>query len=266
MFTIKEREEVLQRLIKGFKKDNRIDGIVLVGSGAIGFLDHYSDIDIIAVINPEHSIREVFHEWQDSLQKELAPIHSFEVAFDENNYLAGLLLPGCLEIDLGVVSTDKLVAKKERWQVIFDRTGKIETRLQTSWEARKKDDLQTIGRQLSSVWHYIIQAVISIQRKQLWRATHNLEEVRNRGLRLASLRHGLIVSHFREIDRLPQEVKEKFEQTIIKSLTAKEIMIALEVATACFFQELRTIQQNSSDFVYAKKIEAEMNKLFEEFR
>jgi predicted nucleotidyltransferase len=265
LFTEHDRDEVSRKLIKLLKEDNRIDGVVLVGSGAVGYLDEFSDIDLVAVVNPQHSTEEVFQYWKQTIQKALSSVHYFEVEFDKNNFLAGFLLPGCLEVDFGVVSANELIAKKEHWKVIFDRTEKIETRLYKSWEERKFEDPLTISLQLSSVWHYIIQAVVAIQRKQLWRAAHNLEEVRNRGMRLASLRHDLVGSHFREIDRLPREVKEKFENTIPPSLTAQAIMKSLESAIACFFEELRLLHPNDNGLLDIESLEWEMNKLFEEY-
>jgi predicted nucleotidyltransferase len=236
LFTEHDRFEVSRKLINLLKADNRIEGIVLVGSAAVGYFDEFSDIDLVAVVNLQHSTQEVFEYWKQTIQKVLTPVNYFEVEYNKNNFLAGFLLPGCLEVDFGVVSLNELIAKKERWKVIHDRTGIIETRLQKSWGERKIEDPLLIGLQLSSVWHYIIQAVVSIQRNQLWRAKHNLEEVRNRGLRLAGLRHGLVVSHFREIDRLPQDVKEKFEQSIPPVLTAQEIMTSLKATTNCFLK------------------------------
>ena len=264
MFTKLKREEVLQQLITGFKKDTRIVSAVLVGSGAIGFTDEYSDIDIIVVVDPLHPTRSVFQEWVQRLQQELSVIHYFEVSSNENSFLAGFLLPDCLEVDFGVVSTDELTARKDLWKVLYDRTGKIETKLQISWEAHEKDDPQAVGKKMSSVWHYIIQSVVSVQRKQLWRAMHNLEEVRNRGLRLAGLRHELVVSHFRQIDQLPEELQQEFKQTIAQSFTAEEIMRALRVASRCFFQELRAVGRKGVSTVGIEKIETEMNCLLEE--
>jgi len=124
------------------------------------------------------------------LRKELSIIHWFEVSSDGASFLAGFLLSGCLEIDFGVVNANELIARKGRWKVIYDFTEQIETRLQTSWRTREKEELQAVAKRFTSIWHYIIQTVVSVQRKQLWRAIHNLEEVRNRGLRLAGHRQG----------------------------------------------------------------------------
>jgi len=265
MFTHSERQAVLRQLVQGLESDGRIVGIVLVGSTAIGFADKYSDIDLVVVVDSQQPTKPVFREWVSRLDSELAPIHRFEVSFDENNFLAGFLLPRCLEIDLGVVNFDALIAKKERWKVVYDKTGQIEDKLQDSWDERAQEDVHAIGRKLASVWHYIIQAVISVQRKQLWRALHNLEEVRNRGLQLAGLRRGLAVSHFREIDQLPLEVKREFERTMVHSVTAEEILRALRLATDCFFRELQAVERETKNSDQtAEKIAVEMNRLLDE--
>lgn len=265
MFTPSEREKILKHLLTVYKKDDRITGIILVGSGAIGFTDEYSDIDIVAVVDPHYSTQVVFQEWVQRISEELPVIHRFEVSHNEQSFLAGFLLSGCLEIDFGVVSIDELIARKGRWQVLYDRTQELETKLQKSWEARERDNPQAMGKRLASVWHYIIQAVVSVQRKQLWRALHNLEEIRNRSLRLAGLRHGLVVSHYRQIDELPQNELKAYEQTIAQAVTASEIMRALQVAVQCFFRELLVIEQGTDNAKVTEKIAAEMACLLEEF-
>jgi predicted nucleotidyltransferase len=264
LFTPLERKSVLKKLIAGFKNDERIIGIVLVGSGAVGFKDKFSDIDIIAVADPQYPTRKVFQETVQRLRDELSIIHQFEVSFSENSFLAGCLLANCLEVDCGVVSTDELTAKKENWQVVYDRTGELEVKLQASWAIKEKVNPQEVGKRFSSVWHYIIQAVVSIQRRQLWRAMHNLEEIRNRGLNLVGLRYGLIVSHFRQIDELPQDELKLFEQTLVRSVTRGEIMHALQAAVDCFFREMRLIEQGNSNLEITEAIEREMKRLLEE--
>ena len=265
MFTHSERQGILQQLVQSLKDDNRIVGIVLVGSTAVGFADEYSDIDLIAVVDSQQSTERTFREWVSRLDSDLAPIHRFVASFDEHNFLAGFLLPGCLEIDFGVVNFDALIAKRGRWKVVYDTTGRIEEKLRSSWDKRPQENIHEAGRELASVWHYVIQTVISVQRKQLWRALHNLEEVRNRGLHLAGLRRGLVVSHFREIDQLPSEIKREFEQTLVHSVTAEEILRALRWATECFFRELQAIEREAIDSEQtAKRIAAAMNRLFDD--
>jgi hypothetical protein len=127
------------------------------------------------------------------------------------------------------------------------------------------EDLRAIGTQYASVWHYIIQTVVSIRRNQLWRALHNLEEVRNRGLYLAGLRHGLIVSHFRQIDQLPESVRRSFARTLTSRVEASEIIRALKAAVACFYGELGLISVEGADFNVHKKVESEILALLDEF-
>jgi len=60
LFTPLEREKILHQLVANLETDPRIVGVVLVGSGAIGFTDRFSDIDMVAVVNPKSSIQIVF--------------------------------------------------------------------------------------------------------------------------------------------------------------------------------------------------------------
>ena len=74
------------------------------------------------------------------------------------------------------------------------------------------------------------------------------------------------MSHFRETDQLPEEVRKEFEHTIVRSVDAGEIMRALQEAVRCFFLEMRAIEQKGADFVDTAKLESEMTHLLEEYR
>ena len=57
------REKVLNHLVESLKTDQRIVSLVLVGSGAVGFTDQFSDIDIVAVVDPHQATTQAFQDW-----------------------------------------------------------------------------------------------------------------------------------------------------------------------------------------------------------
>ena len=52
IFALERRQEVFYLLKHHFKEDSRIVGLILVGSGAYGFLDEYSGIDLPNSFSP----------------------------------------------------------------------------------------------------------------------------------------------------------------------------------------------------------------------
>ena len=60
MFSVDERERVLNCLVDNLSVLEEITGLIIVGSGALGFRDKYSDIDIALVYNEGYSMENVF--------------------------------------------------------------------------------------------------------------------------------------------------------------------------------------------------------------
>lgn len=266
MFTPFDREKILQQILAGLEPDHRILSVVLVGSGAIGFNDEFSDIDLVAVVDPQYPATDIFQDWVQRLRDDQPVIEWFEISFNADNHLAGFLLDGCLEIDFGVVTPGELVAKRPHWRVVYDRSGKVNAQLQWSWVSHQTAGvLETVEQYRRSTWHYITQTAFSVQRGQLWRAMHNLEEVRNRTIRLAGLRYGLETSHFREVDKLPEDIRVRLATTLVQNATAAEIMRALKQTVALFFQEIRTITRVEDKTAVNPALENVINTLLDEF-
>ena len=49
MYSTEERENALNLICDALRQDDRVAGCVLVGSGAVGFADEFSDIDLHVV-------------------------------------------------------------------------------------------------------------------------------------------------------------------------------------------------------------------------
>ena len=62
------RNAMLRRLGDALRDDERLAGMVLVGSGAYGFRVDESDIDIVAPVLAEHDATAVFQEWKQRIR------------------------------------------------------------------------------------------------------------------------------------------------------------------------------------------------------
>jgi predicted nucleotidyltransferase len=247
-FTVGERQETVEKLLDGLSHDEQITGVLLVGSAAEGFDDRFSDIDLSVVVADNRSVLEVFREWKERISNWFPVQSSFEVISSENSFLAGFLLSNFLELDIGFLSMDGLYAKRVRWKVAFDRSGKLEELMRASWENRSETGLEkNYRRNLDSIWHYITHVAISLARGHHWRALHYLDEVRNRTVRLACFRRGLDPSHFRPVHLLPANSQEKLLETLPHSTQKSDIYRALQATKDLFFEEARAIDELIGD-------------------
>ena len=60
MYTEEERNLILKKLIKGLEEKDEILSVIMVGSGAYGFNDKYSDLDLSLVINDNFKVEDAF--------------------------------------------------------------------------------------------------------------------------------------------------------------------------------------------------------------
>ncbi len=234
------REATLNHLLTALQNDQRIAGLLVVGSGAEGFADVYSDIDLCAVTTSADDVRPAFQEWGVKIREMLPVFHSLESARGTNIYLWILLLENFLEIDLCFLCLDDLEARRNRWKTVFDRSGRIEGIMQSSWKNRPKPNLEDTYRyRLGSIWHYISYAAVAVQRDQPWRAIYEIEQIRNQTIELRGLREELETKRFRHVDQMSADFLVELEQTRVLSLRSVDLMKALRATTTCFFREVQ---------------------------
>jgi hypothetical protein len=243
-FTEDDRLAILNTLLAALRQDERLVGVLLVGSAADGFYDRYSDIDLSVVVAEEHQVSSVFSDWHSRIEELFPTVSSFEVPYAENMFLGGYLLANYLEMDVGFLGMADLFAKRGRWKVVFDRSGQIEDLMQTSWEHRVRTDPEAEYRgRLNSIWHYITHTAVSVARGHHWRALHYLETVRATAIELACHRRDFDPHHYRPVHLLPAEFQERLEKTLPKSTGDAEILRALGEAAAIFFDECLAFDQ-----------------------
>lgn len=99
------------------------------------------------------------------------------------------------------------------------------------------DPWDAYDRLVGWTWHNVIHAAISAQRGQLWKALHELEQVRDRTIELRGLREGVETKRLRHVDRLSPRFLDEIQASLPARLEQGEIMRALREMTNCFSAE-----------------------------
>ena len=243
-YSNQSRQKILERLHEALKSDTRISGALLVGSGAYGFKDELSDIDLAVVVSEDQDTLTVFKDWRVLIQDLLPVLWCFTDIRGAEVGLYGFILNDFLEVDISFQSLSVLSARSPNWTVLFDRTSQIEKILHTSWLETDSPDLEMLYiRRLDSIWYYITHVAVSIKCGHLWRAIYYLEEIRNRTIELEGLICNCQTHHFREVDQLPRDWLIALEQTIPTQLSHDELVHALRVTTDSFFETAAKIDR-----------------------
>ena len=229
-YTSAARQEILDQLIEALKQDKRITGLILVGSGAVGFDDEYSDIDLSVVVGQKTSVESCWRDWIDRIYHLLPVTRHFEVVYSEANFLYGFFLENFLEIDIGFLHAGNLVAKRPRWKVIYDQEENLSGLMESSWEDRAlPDPIQVYKNVLSSIWYHITHAAICIMRKHVWQALYFIEKIRSKTFLLCILICEVDADpdDYRHIDRLPAVYLDRMNETLLTNLDQGSLCSAL---------------------------------------
>lgn len=244
LFTPAERQLALERIVAALHTDARIAGVMILGSGAQGFADAYSDIDLSVVVLAETQVFTVHMEWRERVLELFSVLHIHEIVHSPSHMFYGFLIDGYLELNMSFIGLANLYARRREWKILYDNSDRIEGIMNVTWGQRPKPNIKiNYLNHLNSVGHYIIQVVIALRRGKMWRAYHELGEIRNRAVELAGWRHEMETRRFRGVDRLPPETLAKFERTLVVGLNPRDILRALRATVAAFFNEARQLDE-----------------------
>jgi predicted nucleotidyltransferase len=178
MFNEMDRKDILCKVERICKSIDDIDGMILVGSGAEGFTDKWSDIDLSIVICEEEKTRQVWDKINEEIISNFDTIKISYNEYEENNYLSAILLDNYLEIDIGVITINKLVAKRKSWSILYDKSGNVAEKMNRTWRERKLPNLNIqVENSLDGIWYHIKNCAFALKREKPYRAIKEIEEI-----------------------------------------------------------------------------------------
>lgn len=229
-FTEEYRKGVLEQIIDFLKNRNDMQSVIIVGSGAEGFRDKYSDIDLTVVIDDKTDTDTFLSDYQSFLDDTFSIMINHRVP---GRSLAIALLENFLEIDISAVHIDQLSAVRRSWKVVYDKTGQAENIMQETFKNRKSADLsERIDGEFKAAvwgfWHYIIYSVVAIKRNDLWRANWEMEYVRNNVIQLLGLKYGIETKRNRDVKSFPSVILKHLQDTVPVEFTKLGFTAALQ--------------------------------------
>jgi predicted nucleotidyltransferase len=234
LFTPEEREETARRVSRLLGYDDRIDGVVIVGSLA-GQSDCWSDIDIEVIVADAEELTATTSDWVGKVYELLPVVHHFETAFGDT-HVRGFLLENLLELDLAFDQATRFSIWSPA-RVMFDRSGRVTD----AASAPDQGALHASDRagEAGFAWHDVLHACTAVRRGRPWQGLWYMERVRNRTLKLAQERRGFYADFFDYVDDLPIEELKPLEDALVVSLAPESLLGAIEVAVRAFLAELR---------------------------
>ena len=237
-YSAADRASLQRTLIDGFARDERVEGVLVVGSGAHGFADEYSDVDLAVVLRAGEPGAFAL-EWATRLESQLPVVHRFGDDRREAGYVVGLLLENFLEVDIGFLRTDQMAERGMPWAIAFDRSGDVERR-QRAFEPEGEDPVEAYRRHADGIWHWIMRCRVAIARGRPLLALTELDEVRIRTLRVAAVRQGIATR--KSFDELPRDIHARVAESLPRALDPNELSRALTASAHAFFTEASALE------------------------
>ena len=128
MYTEKERAKLLIQAATVVSTYPEVEGIVQVGSGVEGFLDEYSDIDLIFSTFTSQQVP-VLRARMDKLFSDALYIRQVDL---EQGLFLYVFLKNGLEFDLVLMPTSALQVRSAHWKILTDKTGQVLSRMHSS--------------------------------------------------------------------------------------------------------------------------------------
>lgn len=236
MFTVEQRDELMERLLLLGREDPVVVAGAIVGSVATGTADEFSDLDLAFGVADHVSVESVLDRWTTALIDMWEAVPLVDLARATTLYRI-FLLRNALQLDLSMTPASEFRPSGPRFRLVFGKTA-----LDISAENRRAVSLFIDTPAVAADVYgwgviYGLHARACIERGRLWQAEHYLGAVRDHALSLACLRVGATAVQARGYDDLPIDVRRRLEPALVGALEPTRLQRALAVAVEALLVE-----------------------------
>jgi predicted nucleotidyltransferase len=252
MFTVEQRNALLERVLRLGEEDERVVAGAIVGSLAIDAGDRYSDIDLTVAIADGVPVADLLDDWTRTLDDEFGAVVLVDLERGPTTYRV-FLLPDALQLDLSMTPAAEFRPAGPRSRLVFGDTAAGESEPVTG---SLFISTPAVAQDIFG-WGviYALHARACIERGRVWQAEHAIGAVRDHALSLACLREGVIEVQARGYDDLTAEALARFEGAHVGTLDPGALRAALAHSTNALLVEGRRARLPHADIVTERLFE-----------
>ena len=142
MFHEIERRDVMDYIVSVAEENEHIVALITVGSGAFGYTDALSDLDMVVAIDKDENMEYVMDYIHAQLNKRLNFIYQKQAL---ERRLQVYVSDHYLEIDIGYGAYTSAAAIRKDWKVLFDKSATVDEMMKKSWEKRESEPKTEAG-------------------------------------------------------------------------------------------------------------------------
>jgi len=252
VFTVEQRDGLLERMTALGERDERVVAAAVVGSLAVEAGDRYSDVDLTFGIADDVAVADVLDDWTRTLVDELDAVPLVDLERAPTMYRV-FLLPDALQLDLSMTPAAEFRPAGPRFRLLFGETapGEPETAIASLFI-----DTPAVAEDIFG-WGVIygLHARACIERGRRWQAEHYVGAVRDHALSLACLREGVISVQARGYDDLSAETRARLEDAHIAAVEPRSLRRALAASVTALVHEGEAAEVRNADAVVERLAE-----------
>jgi hypothetical protein len=238
VFSVEQRDALLERVLGLGREDERVIAGAVVGSLAVDGGDRFSDVDLTFGIADHVQVADVLDDWTRSLIEELDAVPLVDLRRGPTTYRV-FLLRDTLQLDLSMTPASQFRPAGPRFRLVFDETASDDA------EAPPPPVVGDLFISTPAVaggifgWGviYALHSRACIERGRGWQAEHYVGAVRDHALALACLREGVTAVQARGYDDLSTETLARYEDALIGSLEPAALRAALAASVVALTSE-----------------------------
>jgi hypothetical protein len=239
MFTVQQRDALLERVLGLGREDERVVAGAVVGSLAVeAGGDRFSDVDLTFGVAGDDQVADVLDDWTRSLIDELDAVPLVDLQRGPTTYRV-FLLPDALQLDLSVTPASQFRPAGPRFRLVFGETAADDSEAPPP-PARGELFISTPAVSGDIFGWGVIYALHSracIERGRARQAEHYVGGVRDHALALACLREGVAAAQARGYDDLSVETLARYEEAHVGSLEPEALRAALAASVVALTRE-----------------------------
>jgi hypothetical protein len=238
VFTVEQRDALIERVLRLADQDERVVAGAVVGSLAVDAGDRYSDVDLTFGIADHVLVADVLEEWTRTLIDQLDAVQLADLERGPTTYRV-FLLPEALQLDLSMTPAAQFRPAGPRFRLLFGETapGGYEPPSLEAAGALFIPTPSVAGDIFGWGVIYALHARACIERGRVWQAEHYVGAVRDHALSLACLRQELPPVQARGYDDLPAETLARFEDAHVGAVEPGALRAALAASVLALMRE-----------------------------
>jgi hypothetical protein len=238
MYKATDRERLLNRIISFMQDSPAFEGLLQIGSDAVGFADIYSDIDLMAGCYDAGCVKAANQQLQQFFT-ELGACHLEKRAWTSTALGLSIYFEDGLSADISFMPTPELPIRSPQHKVLFAKTDNF-TEAVNAGTQRFAEHSGRYGLNDSMHYRFINElryVEIALLREQFIFADIALGNARQLLLSVETVAEGKKLHQFKAYNTLAQSFLDRLEETYPLSRsyedmhTAKEKLLALYLET-----------------------------------